>query len=175
MCYLECFLPFDLEQAFSSAFILTLMTSMPGLSERDNNYMQTTTDILDTMIARGNVVARYRKEELEKLQEMLCLAQRQLHAPPSVAGDGSSSMQAENQSSLRRNAGELSSSTEQPTEAGPATGSTTNGLASEQMLSIAGLLDWEPNMAAFDDDQLAGSWLWTEAIAPDFDFSGGLL
>ncbi|KAK0369365.1 hypothetical protein CLIM01_13277 [Colletotrichum limetticola] len=172
---LESFLPFDLEQAFSSAFVLTLMTSMPSLSERDNRYMQTTTDILDTMIARGNVVARCRKEELEKLQEMLCLAQRQLHAPPSVAGDGSSGMQAENQSSLRINAGDLSLSIEQPTEAGPATGSTTNGLASEQMLSIAGLLDWEPNMAAFDDDQLAGSWLWTEAIAPDFDFSGGLL
>ncbi|KAK1541337.1 hypothetical protein CPAR01_07326 [Colletotrichum paranaense] len=172
---LESFLPFDLEQAFSSAFVLTLMTSMPSLSERDNRYMQTTTDILDTMIARGNVVARCRKEELEKLQEMLCLAQRQLHAPPSVAGDGSSGMQAENQSSLRIDAGDLSLPTEQPTEAGPAIGSTTNGLASEQMLSIAGLLDWEPNMAAFDDDQLAGSWLWTEAIAPDFDFSGGLL
>lgn len=151
------------------------MTSMPGLSERDNNYMQTTTDILDTMIARGNVVARCRKEELEKLQEMLCVAQRQLHAPLPVAGDGSSSMQATDQSSLRIHTGDALFMTEQPAEAGPATGSTTNGLASEQMLSIAGLLDWEPNMAAFDDDQLAGSWLWSEAIAPDFDFSGGLL
>ncbi|KAJ3940888.1 uncharacterized protein N0V96_008761 [Colletotrichum fioriniae] len=169
------FPPFDLEQAFSSAFVLTLMTSMPGLSERDNNYMQTTTDILDTMIARGNVVARCRKEELEKLQEMLCVAQRQLHAPLPVAGDGSSSMQATDQSSLRIHTGDALFMTEQPAEAGPATGSTTNGLASEQMLSIAGLLDWEPNMAAFDDDQLAGSWLWSEAIAPDFDFSGGLL
>ncbi|EXF74544.1 hypothetical protein CFIO01_11795 [Colletotrichum fioriniae PJ7] len=172
---LESFLPFDLEQAFSSAFVLTLMTSMPGLSERENNYMQITTDILDTMIARGNVVARCRKEELEKLQEMLCLAQRHLYAPLPVAGDGSGSMQATDQSPLRIHAGAASFMTEQPAEAGPATGSTTNGLASEQMLSIAGLLDWEPNMAAFDDDQLAGSWLWSEAIAPDFDFSGGLL
>ncbi|KAK1673881.1 fungal-specific transcription factor domain-containing protein [Colletotrichum godetiae] len=173
---LESFLPFDLEQAFSSAFVLTLMTSMPGLSERDNKYMQTTTDIFDTMIARGNVVARFRKEELEKLQEILRLAQRQLHAPPSASGDGSNSVQNEVQTSRRINVGDLpSSNTEQLTEAGPATGSTANGLASEQMLSIAGLLDWEPNTAAFDDDQLAGGWLWTEAIAPDFDFSGGLL
>lgn len=148
---------------------------MPGLSERDNEYMQSTTDVLDTMIARGNVVARCRKEELEKLQEMLCLAQSQLHAPLSVACDGSSNLQARDQPSRCINAGDLTLSTEQPAGAGPATSSTTNGLASEQMLTIAGLLDWEPNIAAFSDDQFAGSWLWTEAIAPDFDFSGGLL
>lgn len=57
----------------------------------------------------------------------------------------------------------------------PTTGSAANGLASsEEMLSIAGLLDWEPDISAFDNDQLAGSWLWTDGIAQDLDLNGDL-
>lgn len=163
----ETFLPFDLEQAFSSAFVLTLMTAIPGLPDRDTSYMDTTFEIIDTMIARGNVVARFRKEELEKLQEMLHLATLRFQAPNEVSMSG-------DQAALNPSEG-LGTSNEGLVDRGPATGSTVNGLASEKMLSIAGLLDWEPNMSALGDDQLAGSWLWDDDITQNFDFSGGLL
>lgn len=66
-------------------------------------------------------------------------------------------------------------SNEQPEQV-TATGTAANGLASsEEMLSIAGLLDWEPEVSGFGNDQLAGSWLWTDAMAQDLDFGGDLL
>ncbi|KAF6798770.1 hypothetical protein CSOJ01_12659 [Colletotrichum sojae] len=164
---LETFLPFDLEQAFSSAFVLTLMTAIPGLPDRDTSYMDTTSKILDTMIARGNVVAGFRKEELEKLQEKLHLARFPCQTTHETSTSGGQT--------LPNSTGVLGTSTEDLHDRGPATGSTVNGLASEQMLSIAGLLDWEPNMTALSDNQLAGSWLWADNIEQDFDFSGGLL
>ncbi|KAK1848088.1 C6 transcription factor [Colletotrichum chrysophilum] len=163
---LETFLPFDLEQTFSSAFVLTLMTSIPGLPDREGNHLKDAFEILDTMIARGNVVARFRREELEKLQEILRLTQSRIERPVTAS---------------ERNEGHLMMNSIGGSDDGllqdrdPPTGSTANGLASEQMLSIAGLLDWEPNMSTFGDDQLAGSWLWTDTITQDFDFGGGLL
>ncbi|EQB55386.1 hypothetical protein CGLO_04700 [Colletotrichum gloeosporioides Cg-14] len=163
---LETFLPFDLEQTFSSAFVLKLMTSIPGLPDREGNHMKDAFEILDTMIARGNVVARFRKEELEKLQEILRLTQSQVERPVAASD--------RNEGHLVVNSGGGSDSGLLQ-DCGPATGSTVNGLASEQMLSIAGLLDWEPNTSTFGDDQLAGSWLWTDTIPQDFDFGGGLL
>ncbi|KAF0320884.1 C6 transcription factor [Colletotrichum asianum] len=118
------------------------------------------------MIARGNVVARFRREELEKLQEILRLIQSRFERPVAAS---------------ERNEGHLMMNSGGGSDDGllqdrdPATGSTANGLASEQMLSIAGLLDWEPNMSTFGDDQLAGSWLWTDTITQEFDFGVGLL
>ncbi|OHW94686.1 C6 transcription factor [Colletotrichum incanum] len=174
---LESFLPFDLEQTFSAGVVLTLMTAVPGLPSHDSSYTKTASSIMDTMITRGNIVARYRKEELEKLQEMLRLAQARHHAPSIAMNSGNNTNLAHDniQLSLQNDNVSRDLSTEQSAERGPATGSTANGLASEQMLSIAGLLDWEPNMTAFGEDQLAGNWLWTDSIAPDFDFSGGPL
>ncbi|KAK2776493.1 C6 transcription factor [Colletotrichum kahawae] len=163
---LETFLPFDLEQTFSSAFVLTLMSSIPGLPDLEGNHMKGAFEILDTMIARGNVVARFRKEELEKLQEILRLTQSQFEGPVAASD--------RNEGHLLVNSGG-GSDNGLLQDHGSATGSTANGLASEQMLSIAGLLDWEPNLSTFGDDQLAGSWLWTDTITQDFDFGGGLL
>ncbi|GKT43352.1 uncharacterized protein ColSpa_03533 [Colletotrichum spaethianum] len=153
------------------------MTAVPGLPTRDSSYMQTAFSILDNMIDRGNVVARYRKEELEKLQEMLRLAKAQNHAPLASVDSRNNTNVAHDETQLSVDNGNVSQapSTEQFADRGPATGSTANGLASEQMLSIAGLLDWEPDMTAFGEDQLSGNWLWTDSIAPDFDFSGALL
>ncbi|KAF4854220.1 Proline utilization trans-activator [Colletotrichum siamense] len=163
---LETFLPFDLEQTFSSAFVLTLMTSIPGLPDREGNHLKDAFEILDTMIARGNVVARFRREELEKLQEILRLTQSQIERPVAAS--------ERNEGHLMMNSGG-GSDDGLLQDRGPPTGSTTNGLASEQMLSIAGLLNWEPNTSTFGDDQLAGSWLWTDTITQDFDFGEGLL
>ncbi|TQN67216.1 Proline utilization trans-activator, partial [Colletotrichum shisoi] len=176
---LESFLPFDLEQTFSAAFVLTLMTAVPGLPTRNGEYVQTAFGILDTMMERGNVVARYRREELKKLQEMLHLAQARLFQAAAAAAAGGDVMDSTGNLGLDTQSANVLQTNHVGQdvlgEGGPATGSSTaNGLASEQMLSIAGLLDWEPSVAALQDDQLAGNWLWTDSIAPDFDFGGEL-
>ncbi|KAE8153471.1 hypothetical protein BDV25DRAFT_149542 [Aspergillus avenaceus] len=68
---LETFLPFDLENLFSSFFILSLVSAIlpniiPDLTYRDMGF-----SLLDTMIARGNRVAQLRKSEIELLQELV--------------------------------------------------------------------------------------------------------
>ncbi|KAI8257858.1 Proline utilization trans-activator [Colletotrichum sp. SAR11_239] len=156
------------DSATKSVRILsTLKTQhLLGLPDREGNHLKDAFEILDTMIARGNVVARFRREELEKLQEILRLTQSQIEKPVAAS--------ERNEGHLMMNSGG-GSDDELLQDRGPPTGSTANGLASEQMLSIAGLLDWEPNTSTFGDDQLAGSWLWTDTITQDFDFGEGLL
>lgn len=111
------------------------------------------------------MVARYRKEELEKLQEILHLMEIQNEEP---AVPDTNHKLASNKSQG------LSLPAEHP-ERVAATGSAANGLASsEEMLSIAGLLDWEPEISTFHNDQLAGSWLWIDAMTEDIGLNGDL-
>ena len=112
------------------------------------------------------MVAQYRKQELEKLHEILHLVQTQRKEPAAPNAD------VQILSSLNK---VPKPSVEHPQQV-TATGSAANGLASsEEMLSVAGLLDWEPDVSGFGNDQLAGSWLWTDAMAQDLDFSEDLL
>lgn len=160
----ETFLSFDLEQTFSSAFILTLMTAIPGLPDHDSSHLNTAFSILSTIIAHGNMVAQYRKEELEKLHEILHLVGIQTEAA------------CEENGHILSNISKDANTCSEHQEQGAATSSAANGLASsEEMLSIAGLLDWEPENSAFGNDQLTGSWLWTDAIGQDLDINGDLL
>lgn len=162
----ETFLSFDLEQTFSSGFILTLMAAIPGLPNHDSSYLDTAFSILSTIIAHGNMVAQYRKEELEKLQEILHLVQTQTKESAALKAGGQ----------LLSDVNRGSNPSTEHTERVTVTGAAANGLASsEEMLSIAGLLDWEPEMSAFGNTQLAGSWLWTDTITQDLDFGGDLL
>lgn len=164
----EKFLSFDLEQTFSSAFILRLITAIPGFPDHDSSYLKTAFSILDTMIAHGNVVAQYRRQELEKLHEILTLVMIRREEPTAPSADVQIS------SNLDKAPNPSIEHPEQVTTT--ATGTAANGLASsEEILSIAGLLDWEPDVPGFGNDQLAGSWLWTDAMAQDLDFGGDLL
>lgn len=142
------------------------MTAIPGLSDHGSSYLNTAFSILSTIIAHGNMVAQCRKEELEKLQEILHIIETQTkEAAASKTNDQALP-------SISRDA---NPPTELP-ERVAATSSMTNGLASsEEMLSIAGLLDWEPDISSFSNDEVAGSWLWTDAITQDLDFNGDLL
>lgn len=164
---IETFLSFDLEQTFSSAFILTLMEAIPGLSVHDGSYLNTALSILSTIIAHGNMVAQYRKEELEKLQEILHLVEI-IHNEDTAGPKTNHKLSSNNSRDLSHPAEHAERIAE--------IGSAANGLASsEEMLSIAGLLDWEPEISTFHNDQLAGSWLWVDAIAEDLGLDGGLL
>lgn len=142
------------------------MTATPGLSGHDGSYLNTAFSILSTIIAHGNMVAQYRMEELEKLQEILHLVE--IHNEE-TAGPKTNHKPSSN------NSRDLSIPAEYA-ERIAETGSTANGLASsEEMLSIAGLLDWEPEISTFHNDQLAGSWLWVDAIAENLGLDGDLL
>lgn len=143
-----------------------LSTAIPGLPDHDSSYLETAFSILDTIVAHGNVVAQYRKQELAKLQEILQLVQTKRKE---VAAPNADVQLLSNHNRVPR------PSIDHPEEAA-APGGAANGLASsEEMLSIAGLLDWEPDVSVFGNDQLAGNWLWTDAIAQDLDFSEDLL
>lgn len=67
----ETFLPFDLENLFSSAFILSLISPILPDALPDNTYRDMSFTLLDDMIARGNRVAQFRKTEIELLEELV--------------------------------------------------------------------------------------------------------
>ncbi|KAI9904892.1 hypothetical protein N3K66_001421 [Trichothecium roseum] len=65
---LEAFLPFQLEDAFSSAFILYIVRAVnPGLVQ-DESWRDDIDSVLDNMISKGSVVAPLRKKELSQLE-----------------------------------------------------------------------------------------------------------
>lgn len=139
------------------------MSAIPGISDHDGSQLDSAFSILSTIIAHGNMVAQYRKEELEKLQEILHLVQIQ-NEEPALPKTGNK-LASNNTRGLSLPAEHL--------ERVAATGSAANGLASsEEMLSIAGLLDWEPDISTFRNDQLEGSWLWIDAMTEDLGLNG---
>ncbi|PYH88464.1 C6 transcription factor [Aspergillus ellipticus CBS 707.79] len=75
---LETFLPFDLENLFSSSFILSLISAILPDTLPDPSYRDMGASLLNAMIDRGNRVAQLRKSEIELLEELIRpLVQRQ--------------------------------------------------------------------------------------------------
>lgn len=69
---LETFLPFQLEYAFSSGMLLSILGSiLPSYISDDNNWNHTLHFILDEMTKKSNVVAPLRKFELQTLHRLL--------------------------------------------------------------------------------------------------------
>ncbi|KAH8432764.1 putative C6 transcription factor [Aspergillus melleus] len=68
---LETFLPFDLENLFSSFFVLSLISAILPDTLPDPNYREMGFSLLDEMISRGNRVAQIRKSEIELLEELV--------------------------------------------------------------------------------------------------------
>lgn len=69
---LESFLPFQLEYAFSSGMLLSILGSiLPSYISDDNNWNHTLHFILDEMTKKSNVVAPLRKFELQTLHRLL--------------------------------------------------------------------------------------------------------
>ncbi|PYI03106.1 C6 transcription factor [Aspergillus sclerotiicarbonarius CBS 121057] len=83
---LETFLPFDLENLFSSFFVLSLISAILPDALTDPSYRDMGYGLLDAMIDRGNRVAQLRKSEIELLEELIQpLVQRQ--GRPTEAGN----------------------------------------------------------------------------------------
>lgn len=68
---LDSFLPFHLEDNFSSAFLCCIIDAIVPDMIPDQSWSTITHEILDTMISRGNISARLRKSELSQLQQLI--------------------------------------------------------------------------------------------------------
>ncbi|KAF5651872.1 transcription activator [Fusarium sp. NRRL 25303] len=74
---LELFLPFDLDHAFSAGFVLALISAIqPFPDAASESSFELTRNILDALIAGGNLPARFRRQELERLHDMLHLIEQ---------------------------------------------------------------------------------------------------
>lgn len=155
---IEAFLPFDLESAFSCAFVLSLMSALPLFSDMEHDSLLATTfQLLDAMVAKGNVVAGKRKGELKMLLETLHLVQLET-CPPSTVDDQT---QLDSAANIITNLGGHPA----PEEPRLDTLGTVNGLSPDHMLSIAGLLDWDPDLPTQYDGHPTAGWLWAESDA----------
>ncbi|KAH7150352.1 fungal-specific transcription factor domain-containing protein [Dactylonectria estremocensis] len=68
---LECSLPFDLERVFSAAFVLQMLRFLtPGFKYYQPLRAESNL-LLDDLIGRGSIPARFRKSELELLELMI--------------------------------------------------------------------------------------------------------
>ncbi|KAI9934253.1 hypothetical protein MW887_005327 [Aspergillus wentii] len=68
---LEAFLPFQLEDAFSSAFLLHLIRVVAPSLLQDDSWCDNIQSILNTMISKGSLVAPLRKAELSQLEHIM--------------------------------------------------------------------------------------------------------
>lgn len=152
---IETFLPFDLEVAFSSAFVLSLLSVVGFTPACEDSSADLIRGILDVMIKRGSIPAKFRLEELERLQDMLRLVASPMETENTVQS------LAELDSRHDNNHGEgvdalgdmLSFNTADNTLGqGPV---VDFGLSPEEMLSVAQLLEWDHVFpeSGIEDDQ----------------------
>ncbi|RKL43129.1 hypothetical protein BFJ72_g4542 [Fusarium proliferatum] len=74
---LELFLPFDLDHAFSAGFVLALISTIqPFPDAASESSFELTRNILDALAAGWNLPARFRRQELERLHNMLHLIEQ---------------------------------------------------------------------------------------------------
>ncbi|KAI0198963.1 fungal-specific transcription factor domain-containing protein [Astrocystis sublimbata] len=153
---LDTFLPFDLESTFSCAFVISLMSAIPSIPVNDVNYAAKSFALLDNMIKRGNTVAQYRKEELGKLLRFFEVMQVDSTKPPAPTNN---SNLANSSDTLYPPISPFTTSVQMPEPlAQPLL--TLNGLSPDNMLSVAGLLDWAPG-GDLADYAFSTEWLWT--------------
>ncbi|KAB2570123.1 hypothetical protein DBV05_g11192 [Lasiodiplodia theobromae] len=67
----DSFLPFQLEDVFSSAFLLHIISAVTPSLVPDQTWTVNAHEVLDLMIAKGSPAARLRKLELEHLQKLI--------------------------------------------------------------------------------------------------------
>ncbi|KAF4948903.1 hypothetical protein FGADI_9187 [Fusarium gaditjirri] len=69
---IEAFLPFQIEYASSSAFLLHLIPIICPSLLSDDSWRDDARYVFDTLIAKGSLIAPLRKVELEQLEQKLC-------------------------------------------------------------------------------------------------------
>lgn len=139
---------------FSCAFVLSLISALPALPVSGSQHIDTSFTLLDDLISRGNIVASYRKDELEQLLSFLKLLDMNLAArePALIASDSAYT----NDEQGAHDASRFPHLPQSLGVEGPL--QNVNGLSPDHMLTIAGLLDW----SALGDGTLPDSWLWAD-------------
>lgn len=67
----DCFLPFQLETAWSSAFILKVIDTVSPSFVLDRSWLIAASEIFDRMISRGSPAARLRKRDFQRLESIM--------------------------------------------------------------------------------------------------------
>ncbi|KAM0553232.1 hypothetical protein ACHAPJ_007520 [Fusarium lateritium] len=86
---LEAFLPFDLESLFVSSFNLLIAPVLdPRFSEHDATFRHKIYVIFNEMVSKGNLIAVFRRSELQQLDDMLSRLPREHsdHTPIPIDG-----------------------------------------------------------------------------------------
>ncbi|KAJ5148094.1 transcriptional regulator family: Fungal Specific TF [Penicillium atrosanguineum] len=68
---IDAFLPFQIEDASSSAFVLYLLRAISPELIHSNTWCDNLNSVLDKLISKGNLAAPLRKQELKQLEQIL--------------------------------------------------------------------------------------------------------
>jgi proline utilization trans-activator len=150
----ETFLPFDLEATYCSGIILSMASFIDStLIEDSTPSHRQINELLDEMIAHGNLVAKSRRQELEQLGAMLTAflsqAQNQTEGSYAVVPAPSYDDLANSRTvSTEENSWLSYDESQVPTES-LGQWSTQYGMDSSQLMDVAGLLGLDSFGAMF--------------------------
>ncbi|TQN66019.1 Proline utilization trans-activator [Colletotrichum shisoi] len=94
---LEAFLPFQLEDAFSSAFLLYLIRVISPSLLQDDAWCDNIKCVLDRMIAKGSLVAPLRRLELSQLEHIMSALTPPGEEPPTPPPTSTAQQQQQQQ------------------------------------------------------------------------------
>lgn len=160
---LETFLPFDLEQTFSSISVLTLISALSLAPEFDyEDCADIAISIFDAMISRGNRVAEFRRNDLKQLQE----ATRQIYTNTRTSRVDREA-RSEAAAPHTEHTGTVPSAVEALEPSSPGLRVT---YASTEVLPIAAFLEWDLGFPNMLNDRLPDDWLWTDTETSAFGY-----
>ncbi|KAK1995308.1 fungal-specific transcription factor domain-containing protein [Colletotrichum falcatum] len=156
---LEAFLPFQLEDAFSSAFLLHLVRVISPSLIQDDSWCENITSVLDKMISKGSLVAPLRKLELGQLEHIMSAltppADEPPTPPPTSSGANAHQHQHHNHNHNHHHGHEQGSFLDQMEEAGWDIFDTgcMGGLSPQALLDLAERLDVEDLIRSVDSGE----------------------
>ncbi|KAK1688938.1 fungal-specific transcription factor domain-containing protein [Colletotrichum godetiae] len=150
---LEAFLPFQLEDAFSSAFLLYLIRVISPSLLHDDSWCENIKCVLDKMISKGSLVAPLRKLELSQLEHIMSALTPVGEEPPTPPPTSAAHHQSQNHHG-HGHGHEHGSFLDQMEEAGWDIFDTSGmgGLSPQALLDLAERLDVEDLIQSVDGD-----------------------
>ncbi|RYN16154.1 hypothetical protein AA0113_g12556 [Alternaria arborescens] len=170
---LELFLPFDLEQTFSSVSALTMISALPLTPDFGyKEYADIATSVFETMASRGNRVAGFRNDDLTQLQEAAWRIQAHSRASPTRSLN--SDVCEVQQESEPANIEPAEDHLEAIEALGTSQYSSSATNESSELLPIATFLQWEPTFLDLPSEQFPDDWLWTDIETSTFGYNAPL-
>ncbi|KAI9041792.1 putative amino-acid permease [Aspergillus affinis] len=151
-------LPFDLERTFSSGFVSVMLSFVGSNDKSQPSLYQPTCQLLDEFISRGSTPARFRKSEIELLQNMIL----QWNSTTSSA-DCNARDQAQGHLIEQQPETQSRDKPSDPIEADREVGATYD-LSPGQILSLAEMVDVGGGHSQGDVDWIDGDLLWNQSM-----------